>query len=211
MKRQSNLLTIIVTVVMLITAIISLLFLPSEIAVQWNESGVSNTGSKFFILIFSVFSAIFLVLRNEKVKETAAKNDFVSLLVSLVLFAAQNIITLNALEYINMMSLNYQFMQTIALLIVGLTICICGNYIPKFIKNFYYGVKASFAYADNDLWTKTQRFAGKIWFASGLIIMLLSFIQWKGISLVVLLIILCVIILPRIYSRMQFEKTHKAE
>lgn len=52
MKKQDIISTIIVTSVMLIVAIVSLFYLPSEIAVQWNESGISNTASKFLVLIF---------------------------------------------------------------------------------------------------------------------------------------------------------------
>ena len=46
MKKQTVIPTIIVTIVMLIVAIVSLFFLPTEIAVQWNENGVIL--SKYF-------------------------------------------------------------------------------------------------------------------------------------------------------------------
>lgn len=211
MKKQNIISTIIVTSVMLITALVSLFYLPAELAVQWNESGVSSTASKFLVLAFPVLSAIFLVLHSQKSKESTGKFDFVSLLVSLLLFAAQSIITLNALEYINMMSLNYQFLQTIALLVAGLTICICGNHIPKFVLNFHCGVKAAYAYSNSDLWTKTQRFSGKLWFVSGLAIMLLSFVHWKGVSILVLCIFLCIILIPRVYSKVQYNKDEGAK
>lgn len=107
-----------------------------------------------------------------------------------------------------MLSLNYGLLQTIALLVIGLIICVCGNHILQFAKNYYCGVKSALAFNDNDLWTKTQRFAGKVWFISGLAIMLLSFIQWKGVTFLALGIILIVIIVPRIYSRMQYQKIY---
>lgn len=206
MKIQNILSTIIVTSVMLITALVSLFYLPADLAVQWNESGVSSTASKFLILKFPALSAVFLILHRQKSKENTGKIDVVSLLVSLFLFAAQSIITLNALEYINMVSLNYQLLQTLALLVVGLIICVCGNLIPKFVDKDQSGVKAAFAYSNIDLWTKTQRFTGKLWFVSGLVIMLLSFVQWKGVAILVLCIVLCIILFPRVYSRMQYNK-----
>ena len=208
MKKQTVIPTIIVTIVMLIVAIVSLFFLPTEIAVQWNENGVSSTASKFLILIFPVLNAVFIILHNKKNNEDARKIDFISLFVSLVLLAAQSIITLNSLGKIDMLSINYGFLQTVILLVVGLIICVCGNYIPKFAKNYYCGVKSAFAFNDNDLWTKTQRFAGKVWFISGLVIMLLSFCQWKGIAFLALGIVLIVVVVPRIYSRMQYQKIY---
>ena len=207
MKKQSVISAIVVTTVMLIVAIVSLFYLPLEIAVQWNENGVSNTSSKFLVLAFPALNVLFVALHSQKSKENTSKFDFIGLLVSLILFAAQIIIILNALGQIDMLSLNYGLLQTVALLIVGLIICICGNHIPKFARNYYSGVKSSFALNDNDLWTKTQRFAGKIWFASGLVIMLLSFIQWKGIAFIALGVILLAIVSPRIYSMVHYKKT----
>lgn len=206
MKKQNITSTVIVTSVMLIVAIVSLFYLPSEIAVQWNENGVSGTASKFLVLIFPALNVVFIVLSNQKSKEDTGKFNFISLFVTLVLFAGQSIITLNALGRIDMLSLNYGLLQTVALLVVGLVICVCGNHIPKFAQNYYCGVKSAFVYSNSDLWTKTQRFAGKVWFISGLAIMLLSFVQWKGMAFLVLAIILVVIIVPRIYSRLHYLK-----
>lgn len=208
MKKQSIISAIVVTTVMLIVAIISLFYLPSEIAVQWNENGVSSTAGKFLVLIFPALNVLFVALHGQKNKEDTDKFDFIVLLVSLILFSAQSVIILNALGHIDMLSLNYGLLQTVALLVVGLIICLCGNHIPKFARNYYCGVKSSFALNNNNLWTKTQRFAGKIWFVSGLVIMLLSFIQWNGISFIALGIILFAIVSPRIYSRILYKKSY---
>lgn len=208
MKKQIIISTIIVTFVMLIVAIVSLFYLPSEIAVQWNENGVSSTAGKFLILIFPALSVVFIVLHSRKSKKDEGKFNFISLFVALVLFAAQSIIILNASGQIDMLSLNYGLLQTVALLAAGLVICVCGNHIPKFARNYYCGVKSAFNLRNNDLWTKTQRFAGKVWFMSGLAMMLLSFIQWEGIVFLALGIILIVIIAPRIYSVLQYQKAY---
>lgn len=206
MNRQNSISVMIVIFVMFLSAVVSLFYLPEKIAVQWNENGVSNTASKFLILAFPILSAVFIVIHNNS-KESTKKSNGISLIVSLVLFAVQVIVTLNALGYINMLYANYQLIQTISILITGLIICVCGNYMPKFISNYYCGVKVSYAYDNSDLWTKLQRFAGKLWFISGLVIMMFSFIQWNGISLLVLFIILCLVIIPRIYARNQYIRS----
>ncbi len=175
MNRQNSISVMIVIFVMFLSAVVSLFYLPEKIAVQWNENGVSNTASKFLILAFPILSAVFIVIHNNS-KESTKKSNGISLIVSLVLFAVQVIVTLNALGYINMMYANYQLIQTISILITGLIICVCGNYMPKFISNYYCDVKVAYAYDNSDLWTKLQRFAGKLWFISGLVIMMFSFI-----------------------------------
>lgn len=203
MKNHNIICGIIVTFVMLIVAVISLFYLPSEIAVQWNENGVSGTAGKFIILIFPALNAVFTALHNQK--EYTGKLNF-NLLVSLILFTAQCVILLNALGYIDMLSPDYEFFQRLALLIIGLTVSVCGNHIPKSAKNYYCGVKSSFAFSNNDLWTKTQRFAGKVWFISGLVIMLLPFIQCKSSGFFAAGIVLIMIIIPRSYSMLQYKK-----
>lgn len=55
---------------------------------------------------------------------------------------------------------------------------------------------------------KTQRFAGKVWFISGLAIMLLSFIQWVGVTVLALGIIFVVIVVPRVYSTAKYKKAY---
>ncbi len=207
MKIKNSISVITVTFVMLVSAVISLFYLPDEIAVQWNEDGLSNTASKFLILAFPVLSFVFIFLHSRNSEENTKKSGLISLIVSLVLFAVQSIIILNAMGYINMLYADYRLIQTISLLITGLIICVCGNYMPKFIKNYYCGVKVPCAYDNSDLWTKIQRFAGKLWFISGLVIMTLSFFQWKVISLIVLCIILFLIIVPRIYGRNQYIRS----
>lgn len=204
MKIKNSISVITVTFIMFFSAVISMFYLPDEIAVQWNEDGVSNTASKFLILAFPVLSFVFIFLHSRNSEESTKKSGLISLIVSLVLFAVQSIIILNAMGYINMLYADYRLIRTISLLITGLIICACGNYMPKFIKNYYCGVKVPCAYDNSDLWTKIQRFAGKLWFISGLVIMTLSFVQWKGISLIVLCIIFCLIIVPRIYGRNQY-------
>lgn len=206
MNKQNNISVMIVTFVMFLSAIVSLFYLPEEIAVQWNENGVCNTASKFLILAFPVLSAVFIVIHNKNSDENTKKSTFISLIISLILFAVQSIVILNALEYINILYANYQLIQTVSILITGLIICICGNYLPKFINNYYCGMKVSCAYDNSDLWIKIQRFSGKLWFISGLVIMILSFVQHKEISLIVLCIIFCMIIIPRIYGINQYSK-----
>lgn len=203
MKNHNIICEIIVTFVMLVVAVISLFYLPSEIAVQWNENGVSGTAGKSLILIFPVLNVVFTALHRQK--EYKGKFNF-NLLVSLILFTAQCVIILNELGHIDMLSPDYGFIQRLALLIIGLTVSVCGNHIPKFAKNYYCGVKSSFSFSNNDLWTKTQRFSGKVWFISGLVIMLLSFIQCKSSGFLAAGIVLIMIVIPRSYSTLQYKK-----
>lgn len=206
MMKKQNFYALLVIAIMITTAIVSLFYLTAEIAIQWNENGVSSTASKSLVFAFPALSVIFYLLHKTNNKDESVRNDFVSLLIPVFLLSTQLLITLNALGYINMICINYQLIQTLALLIVGLLMTVCGNSLPKFAKNYYNGVKSSWAYESDNLWTKTQRFAGKIWFFSGLVIMILSIIRWEGISIITLCIILNVIFVPRVYSKFLYDR-----
>ena len=180
------------------------LFSAEEIAVQWNQDGISGTASKYLVFVFPALELLVLFLQSAKpeVPEDAGlQQKGVGIVIPLLILGAQCVIVCNGLWYINVLSINLQFLQTSALLIAGLVIAYFGNKLPKFTRNLFCGIKTPYAYANDDLWTKTQRFAGKVWFGSGLILILLSLIPWAGAAFVAFAVIVLMILLPRLYSK----------
>lgn len=51
-----------VSACMLAAAAAALFFLPDELAIQWNNSGISNTGPKWIVLLFPALAALCIVL-----------------------------------------------------------------------------------------------------------------------------------------------------
>jgi uncharacterized membrane protein len=84
-------------------------------------------------------------------------------------------------------------------LIPGALFIFIGNILPKIPQNYLTGVKTIWAYSDENIWTKTQRFAGKLWFAAGLLMIILVFIPYSS-SIIISIIILVGLISPRFYS-----------
>lgn len=96
-------------------------------------------------------------------------------------------------------------MTRCAAIILGCLLVFFGNRLPKTARNYYVGVKAPWAFENDDVWTKTQRFAAKVWVIAGLLLVVLSFAPGCIQSAAVFAAILAIVILPRIYSKRVFE------
>ena len=95
-------------------------------------------------------------------------------------------------------------------LVFGLIFLILGNYMPKIRRNASLGIKISWTLESEENWNATHRFAGKIWAACG-VAMLLSIFLPEGWTMAVLLIALLPAVgLPILYS-WSFRKKQLAE
>ena len=88
---------------------------------------------------------------------------------------------------------------------LGVIFMAIGNYMPKVTRNFVVGIKIPTTLADEDNWNRTHRFAGPIWVAGGLTLLLcgmLGISSW-GLPLVILIVLA---LLPVGYSMMLAAK-----
>lgn len=92
---------------------------------------------------------------------------------------------------------------------VGIVFMVIGNYLPKIKQNYTIGIKIPWTLNDEDVWFKTHRLAGIIWFVGGLIIFIFAFVP--GIFAAVALIIFTVAgtIIPSIYAYFSYKQIEK--
>lgn len=60
--------------------------------------------------------------------------------------------------------------QRIAPLLAGLLMMVIGNYLGKFRKNFFAGIRTPWTLASDEVWTRTHRLGGWFFVAGGLVI-----------------------------------------
>ena len=196
-----------VSACMLVIAAGSLFFLPDELAIQWNNTGISSTGPKWIVLLFPALAALCIALHaGQNGKSACAGGDspwyFAGIL---VLFAAQIVITCNGLGLIEITNGDSRLVTRCAAIILGCLLVFFGNRLPKTARNYYVGVKAPWAFENDDIWTKTQRFAAKVWVIAGMLLVVLTFAPGYIQSGAVFAAILAIAILPRIYSKHVYE------
>lgn len=81
--------------------------------------------------------------------------------------------------------------------VLGIGVMIIGNFLPKCRQNYTVGIKLPWTLSDKDNWNSTHRFAGRIWVAGGLILVVNAFLNNWIVSLAAALLLA---VIPLVYS-----------
>lgn len=100
--------------------------------------------------------------------------------------------------------------DSIELPIIGLLFVFLGNYMNNLKPNYFAGFKLAWTLASDYNWRKTHRLAGKLWFAGGLLITIITLFTPPATGIAVLLTSVAVmVIIPTVFSYNLFRKEHK--
>ncbi|WP_170313389.1 SdpI family protein [Lacrimispora amygdalina] len=207
--------TIILTSVMcMLPEILSVILykrLPEQIAVHWNSAGevdgyfpkaLAAFGMPVLFLLLNLYSNIRLLYdprREGHSKVLRAISIWTVPLTSLILVPATLFIALGAQIPISALSSS----------VVGILLIVTGNYLPKSRRNYVMGVRLPWTFHDPDNWNKTNRMAGHIMVAGGVIILLSGYLQQiavlYGVSIIVVITAL-IIVIPFFYSFALYKK-----
>ncbi len=85
-------------------------------------------------------------------------------------------------------------------LFMGILFMVIGNYMPKCTRNYTLGIKIPWTLESEENWNATHRFAGKLWFAGGLVLLPCGFLPgfWPAVGCLVILA--AMVALPLIFS-----------
>lgn len=176
--KHENIKMWILFVITLIIGLASYSHLPEQIPIHFDIAGnVDNYGGKIYIFM-EPFIILFMIIIAEVAKnidpKKSAYNKFnkqyylIFLLISILMLFVQ----LYTLAYsFNIKILNISILMPF---LVGLLFTFIGNMMPKFKQNFYAGIRTSWTLSDEEVWFKTHRFGGKVWFIGGIIMMISS-------------------------------------
>ena len=184
--------------------------LPEKIPMHWSANGNIRYDDKvsiWFLASFSPFIALlFTVLPKidpRKKNYEKFKNAYNSLCLFVMIFMLFIVGTIVS-ESFNPGRLN---IEMIAMILAGLIITFTGNLMPKFKSNFFAGIRTPWTLSSDEVWHKTHRIAGVIWFYGGLMFMALSF-TLKGQDLMYALLVLSgvLVFVPVVLSYMFYRK-----
>ena len=213
-NKRIIILTTLVTLLPMLAGLILWGRLPEKMPIHWNVSGELDgwAGKAFAVFAIPGFMAaahLFCVLctsLDPKVKNQTREVlwlvfwicPFVSVLVCAVMYAAALGAELNVASVVTGMC--------------GVLYTALGNYLPKCRRNYTVGIKVMWALEDEANWNATHRFAGKLWAAGGIIVILAAFIpstQWTFCILLAASILMA--LLPVIYSYLYYKKHGKTD
>lgn len=93
-------------------------------------------------------------------------------------------------------------------LLLGAMFVVIGNYMPKVKQNSRLGIKIFWTLHNEENWNKTHRFAGKVWVAGGILVMLSMLLPSKWLVPVLVPVILITALAPMVYSFLIYQE-HK--
>ena len=200
--------------VAMIPLVITLVFferLPDKIPMHWNTAGevdrVSDKLPGAFILPGITLAIPLMMTLLPKIDPkrrnySAFKTAYYWLhLCFAVVFGCISI-------YVLLVSLGYNVVRvdTAIKFLIGVMITVFGNLMPKLKHNYFVGIKTPWTLANENVWFETHRLAGRLWFAAGLIMILLSFIPGQ---LTAVLYLACAVFsgaIPMVYSYVRYKK-----
>lgn len=178
-------------------------FLEESIPIHWNASGeIDGYGNKLWIFMEPAFILLLTILMEITRKvdpKRSSYNKFEGSYGGLKIAIALLLLAVQILTIAVCFGAKVQI-ATVLPLLVGILFCYIGNMMPKIKHNYFVGVKTPWTLNDPEVWFRTHRFAGKIWFVGGIFIIFTAFLPGsaKFVALFTAAIIMAAI--PMIYS-----------
>ena len=121
------------------------------------------------------------------------------------------ITALNLIVVVSAINPSNNVLQKMMFPLIGLMFAFLGNYMHSIKPNYFAGIRTPWALNSDENWRKTHRLAGKIWFAGGIIICLLSlFGSFDKFETIFMTIVLIMVAIPFAYSYSIFRKEQQA-
>lgn len=188
--------------------------IPLTVPMHYNLKGeVDRYGSKtelvWLVIIMTIVSiATYLLLINtyrlDPKKGAAANRERMNRLA----FGISLFMTALSIMMIYL-SLNppVEFHFNFILVAVGILFAFIGNYMHTIKPNYFAGIRLPWTLENEDNWRMTHALAGKLWFAGGIIIAIISLFASSQASLISMLVIVSIVVLiPAIYSYRIYKK-----
>ena len=151
--------------------------LPEQIPTHWNAAGEVDGWSSKAFAIFGL-SGLMLALHWLCVLGTSAdpkKANHSDKVLRLLLWVTPVLsVVLFSITYATAMGQDLPI-ERIMPALIGLVFAIIGNYLPKCKQNYTIGIKIAWTLNSEENWTRTHRFAGRVFFVCGLMILFTAF------------------------------------
>ena len=186
--------------------------LPQQMPVHWNAAGeVDNYCSKLFavvglpLILCAINVICMLAIRFDK-KNRENNQKVVSLSTWLVPLLS---VFVNTLTYTAALEIEFSVVGW-SIAFLGLLFMVFGNYMPKCAQNSTIGIRVIWTLDSEENWNATHRFASRIWFAGGAVIMFMGFLPQPAGMIIAFGLMLVISIIPIVYSY-RFYKRQEGE
>ena len=175
-----------------VVVLIALQFLPDQIPAHYDfNNQVTRWGSKYETLIFPIFIVIFglfmlgMARYSAKQEEGGKNNENVCIIAGIAVLILFNAMTgyflytdFNKVENLSSVALD---VNQLVFGILGVSMIIIGNIMPKARMNSVMGLRTSWSMKNETTWKKSQRFGGISFIVGGIAIVVVCFLN-RGIA-----------------------------
>lgn len=95
---------------------------------------------------------------------------------------------------------------SVILSLMGILFIVIGNYLPKVKQNHTIGIKIRWTLKNEENWNVTHRFAGKLWFTGGIVMLSVIFMKQNLAIAVFLIDMIVMVVWPIVYSYHYYKK-----
>ena len=208
MKREK----LIQELVLVLLAVLPVLYLfmnwnllPESIPIHFDLKGNPNGyGSRWTYVVMPV-GLYFLMLVLPKIDPRKANYDVFEgsyYKLRLILGIFFGMITLSVIRGIVNNSSSIQKFMPLSMFFLFMLI---GNYLGNIRPNYFVGIKVPWTLNNDEVWTRTHKMAGKLWFWGSLVGMALYFVVEK-MEYVFIPFLVILVVVPIVYSYVIYKK-----
>ena len=84
--------------------------------------------------------------------------------------------------------------------LLGLTFIIIGNYLPQIKSNYFFGIRVAWTLNNAEVWRRTHRVSGPVWFVGGFVLIAGGFLPGAGGFAVLAAVLVVCAAFPLLYS-----------
>lgn len=186
--------------------------LPDSIPMHWNLDGTVRYDPKSNLWMMAGLSPLFAILFPLLAKIDPRKRNYAKFggvyqgfMIVLQLF----LLMMNGIVISEALHPGRISVSTVVTVGVGLLFVFIGNIMPKIKSNFYMGARTPWTLSDPDVWFKTNRLSGYLFFISGIIICICPFVLNEQATFVVLMAVTIVAAaVPLVMSYLWYRQKH---
>lgn len=208
----------ILTWIFALLPLISLVFLypllPARLPMHWDIHGAVTYENKTSIWLLALMGPFFSLLTwilphidPQKRNYRKFSNSYQFFRLVLVLFTAS--------MYLIILTETFRpgtiHVSMLVSALISLLLVIIGNIMPKFRQNFFCGIKSPWTLSSKAVWEKTHRLGGRLFFFTGILLLLLIWLPPQIYYFLFLGLVLFDAMLAMIMSFIWYQKEHRAE
>lgn len=189
--------------------------LPNQIPTHWNLDGSITYGAKSTIWMLAGLSPVMAVLllvtpkidpRKKNYEKFRGYYDAFIVVLLLFLMVVDGIILSESIQPGRIS------VGRVVILGVGILFVFLGNIMPKIKNNFFMGLRTPWTLSDPDVWNRTNRLGGKLFFWFGLVIAASGLLLPETVTFVIVMVCAAVVsAVPAIMSYVWYRQNQRGE